>query len=509
MKKSLFAGLTILDAGEPLSEDNGAFTGVDRERTDRLLRIGAKTHRHTGLNGLNNPAAAPSATVIASAGTIASDLAISLGYTLEDADGGETMISPVAVVSSAPPLAAPQFVPSAAADYTAGELLVNTYFYALTFTDGEGGETALGPSVSVERAPGFEKARVQLSHLNHEMAEVGAVGWRLYRAVGGGTFNLLATGDASESTFTDDGTHSLDCSTHPPAGELNTTNGISSLLVVLPSGVQTGAEFINVYATVTGDFGGGSLLEQFPVSSAGATAWFPSLELDESSPPPVNLSIGGAHQIDPDTELLDWHWKRPVASSAALGSGEKGDVRLATDSGRLYAVLAPSASAASPVEWVRVGSAASLTASAASGNPGAVLDVSKLVFVGSGASASIKDLGGGGAQVTIAVPQGGTPLTVFGSGSAVAGAETANTGKLEFIGSGGVNVKESSPGGGTAKVIVEGMGAALRDQGMAVMVLKTSEKGAARPTWAKQVTWFCKEKPTNMAEFDIWIEEGP
>lgn len=677
MKKSLFAGLTILEPGEGLSTDNGAFIGVDRETIDHLLEIGAKTHRHTGLSGLENPTAPASAGVVASGGTLAAGLGISVGYTLEDSNGGETMLSPVAAVSTQNPLSGPTAAPSGAFNSAAGSLLVNTYFYAVSWTDGEGGETPVGPAVTVERPPSFASGRIILTQLNFGMAAAGAKGWRLYRATGGGTYNLLATGGPATSEFIDDGNQSLDCDTHPRGEEENTTLGVSSLLVTIPSGVQAGTAFINLYASLTGDFSGGSFLGQYPVSSAGHVVAFSTLELSAASPPATNHSIGGAHQIDPETELLNFHWKGPVAGSGSLGSGTLGDVRLTTRDGSLWAVLG--ASAVNPTQWVRIasGAAAAVTgsaqlwtpivttgikqlsftsfekvaggadeqqvqsaesytggcyvtwrisqanrglgiglnadpetnaaytsidyflntnntgqviirengvevgtfgtyvagdtfaityngrkvrywkngeilrevtravgsplfldswwnseqggkitevnfgpmavappafaASAASGSPGSVVDVEKLTFVGSGnVSVKVAKPNPGEAQVTVTGTGGGAGgVAVFGSGSAVAPAETPGATKIELIGSGGVNVKESSPGGGVAKAVIEGQAATLGDKGVGVMMLKTSEKGAPRPGGFKMVIWYCKEKPTNMAEFDQWIEEGP
>jgi hypothetical protein len=338
MKLSLFAGLTILEPGESLSTNNGSFTARDRETIDRLLEVGAKTHRHNGNPGLLNPGEAPEAVVLASAGTIGPGLSISVGYTWEDEQGGETMLSPVTVVSTPGAMPAPQFVPSGVADYSGGSLMVNTYFYAITYTDGEGGETSIGPAVTVERQPGFASGQVNLSQLSFNMEAVGAVGWRLYRATGGGTYNLLATGDVSEDTFTDDGTHSLDCDTHPPAVESNTTNGSNSLEVTLPSAIS--GTFVNVYASISGDFNGGAFLGQYPLASAGAVVTYPALNFLPVSPPPVNLAIGGAHQIDPDTELIDWHWKRPVQEFSELPSEEEGteegDVRIVITEGKAY-----------------------------------------------------------------------------------------------------------------------------------------------------------------------------
>jgi Collagen triple helix repeat (20 copies) len=363
MEKSLFAGLTILDPGEGLSTDDGAFVNADRRVIDHLLEVGAKTHRHTGLNGLASPSAPASAAIIGSGGTLAAGLGISVGYTLEDDVGGETMLSPVTTLTTLPALSEPTAAPSGVADYGGGALDVDTYYYALTFSDGEGGETPLGPAVGVERVPGFASGRVTLTQLSFGVEAAGAVGWRLYRAIGGGSFDLLTTGGVGQDEFVDDGTTSADCDVHPP--QENSTAGVSTLLVSLPVAVSSAA-FINLYASITGDFSGGSFLGRYPVASAGNLVAFPAFELSTASPPSVNLSIGGAHQIDPDTELLDWHWKRPVGASSTLPSGVLGDVRLSTGNGGLYAVL--DASAGGPADWVRIGSAAG--GAGASGAPG-------------------------------------------------------------------------------------------------------------------------------------------
>lgn len=348
MRKTIFAGLLVPEPGESINEDNGSFF-TDRDTIDHLLEVGAKTHRHNGLNGLATPITAPGASILASGGTIPAGESITLGYTLEDATRGETMLSEVAVVSTPPPIQAPQAAPSGSFASDHGSLLVNTYFYALTYTDGEGGETPLGPARQVERPPGFASGHIEVSNLTFGLEAAGASGWRLYRATGGASYNLLAAGGLGEDTFDDDGSKSLDCSAHPPAGELNTTSGINQLRVELPSELPEEVAFINLYATVSGDFTGGSFLTRVPVASAGGVMVFSSLELGTDSPPDVNLSIGGAHKIDPDTEILDWHWKRPVATFAELpGEAEEGDVRIVLDEDAAYVW--------SGTEWVPIGS---------------------------------------------------------------------------------------------------------------------------------------------------------
>jgi hypothetical protein len=91
---------------------------------------------------------------------------------------------------------------------------------------------------------------------------------------------------------------------------------------------------LRLYASPDGTFEGGSLLAEYGLADAGTEQTFATLTLLLTDPPPVSLSIPGASKIDPDTELVDWHWKRPVANAAALpADAEEGDVRIALDTG--------------------------------------------------------------------------------------------------------------------------------------------------------------------------------
>lgn len=506
MRKTQFAGLTVLDDDESIISDGAAFIGRDRDVIDRMLQLGAKTHRHTGTSGLSNPEQGGlDADVVASGGTLSADLSVTVGFTLEDSDGGETLISPTVTVATQEPLDVPLFAPVGVADYTSGELQVDTYYYGVTYSDGEGGETPLGPTVDVERAPGYANARVLLSGLSEGMATASAANWRLYRAVGGGEFCFLASGTGD--TYTDTGTVSVLCDIQPPADEINTTGGTSTLLIALPSGGLTDATFINLYASEDGDFQGPSLLGQYPISSGGVTVSFTDLEPLDFQPPDANLSIGGAHLIDPDTELLEWHWKRPVAGSAALGSGYLGDVRLDTDEGDIYMMLtSPSGS-----DWTRlqtggggggsgvkvkdegttvltlaetlnfVGSG--VTATNAGGGVvtvtipggggagvgtvhtvedslgGLVEEPEHLIFEGFGDGAFVVDEGGGSARIYTGGP--GTIYTVGAGPSGVAvdeGGQVSNPIALHFAGSGGINVAVDDLGGGVAEVLIGASG---------------------------------------------------
>lgn len=377
MQKTLFAGLTVLSPDDSLLSDDGAFIGRDRETIDRFLEIGAKTHRHNGLPGLHNPQLElQDVAAVPSGGTIAGDTSFTFGYSLLDAEGGETLLSPTSVVTTPPALEQPLYAPTAQIDYASGALLADTYYYLLTFLDSEGGETPPGAWVSVEREPGFANARVLLSGLSAGVIGGSAQGWRLYRAIGGGTFDYLSSGGVTD-TYIDNGTTTPQCDIHPPPDEVNTTNQINQLRVKLPSaGMIDGASTFRLYGTNTGVFLGDVLLGTYPASSAGQTVFFSSFSPDPGAPPDRNHSIGGASKIDPDTDILDWHWKRPVAGSAMLPSGSLGDVRLTTNDGNLWAVLQPSAFGSAG--WVHIGSAAG---GSGGGGGGGSLDIySELQF---------------------------------------------------------------------------------------------------------------------------------
>lgn len=666
MQKTAFAGLTELDVSESILEDNGAFTGRDRETIDRFLQIGAKTHRHDGSAGLSNPTNAPSGAVVASGGTIAADLNLNIGYTAQDEQRGETILSPVATVSTPGPLTEPQHAPSAEVKYDAGNLTQDNYYYGISYVDAEGGETPLGPVVIATRQPGNANARVRLSHINDGMAGAGATAWRLYRQRAGGVFAFLASGTSAE--YLDEGNVSPVCDINPPNDNFNTTNSVNTLTVTLPSkaNLPSGTAYINLYLSQSGSFTGQTFLEQFPVASAGQTIVYRSLELQDDQPPDVNTSIGGASKITL-SEIEGLQWKAPVSGSANLGSGEKGDVKLVTSTGQIYGVLVTTASAAS--QWTNLASGGTsstpglvglwtpevttgvkqitptsfekstvtaeegqvysaesytggcyltfrvsqtnkglgfglnvdpktdsgfagidyflnctaagtvlirengtevgtfgsyvtgdtfaityngrkvrywkngevlrevsrsigeplfldswwnnqggkvtevnfgpmassppaLVASGASGVPGAVNDVEKLTFAGSGIAVKTTKTTAGEANILIGPPT--ERLRVTASGGSVNEVET-----LEVAGSGGIRLEETSPASKNAKVLVEGDRAKLGQEGVGTIRITTAEKGIPRPNTFRTYIWFCKVKPTNMAEFDIWIEEGP
>jgi hypothetical protein len=298
MEKTLFAGLTVLEPDESINTDNGAYIGRDRRTIDRALELGAKTHRHTGLPGLSNPLQELAATIVPSAGAIDASRTFSIAYTVEDSEGGETLLSPPVVVSTPAPFDPPFVAPTAEIDYSAGSLLTDTYYYAMSYVDGAGGETPIGPSVAVEREPGYPNARVVFTGLDDGLAAASATGWRLYRAVGGGDYHLLAEG--TTDGYTDSGADTVNCDIEPLADDVNTTNGTSSLILHLPSADQyvTPADAVNIYISEDGNFVGDVLENTYPVASAGTprsstgTGSGPSRTMRRSRHPPISATYG-------------------------------------------------------------------------------------------------------------------------------------------------------------------------------------------------------------------------
>lgn len=293
MRKTTFAGLTVLDPGEPLTTDGGSFLNRNPEITDHFLSL-IKTHRHDGADPLADPVDAATLTTDATGGTLPPDVTVTAVYTLLDDQGGETLPSPVAAVTTASPVDPPQEAPTAIVDYTAGTLTADVYAYVLTLTDDLGGETTAGPVARVVRDPGSPTAQIALSGLTAVVAaSPGATGWRLYRAKGSGDFDFLTAGVGD--AFTDDGTTPLDCGVTPP--DANTTNGANQVTLNVPV-LPAGAVAFRIYVSTTGDFTSPSLLgtTRLP-AEAGVDIVLGSIVTEDGAPPDVSTSIGGSALI--------------------------------------------------------------------------------------------------------------------------------------------------------------------------------------------------------------------
>ncbi len=304
MSRTAFAGLEQLAPGAPLSTDGYAFQDTDRAIIDRLLRLGAVTHRHDGHAALANPNLAPTLTTADSGGSIPAGQLIYVTYTLTDADGGESLgVAPASIVTPGG-FGTPSAAPGAAISYAAGTLLAGNFSYGITVTDGLGGETALGPTVEAIVNAGFPNAEVTLSGLVAAMdsASGGAVGasWRLWRSQGGGPRYLIGTGTAD--TFTDNGVAG-DCTVSPPL--VGTTHGANTISVTVPGGQPVGVVNFSIYVTLDGSFTSPALLGTYPAADLGVAQTFTAITPSRGAPPVSSTCFPGANPVDAVTQLVN------------------------------------------------------------------------------------------------------------------------------------------------------------------------------------------------------------
>lgn len=397
MNKTPFAGLTVLAPGESIQTDNASFVRENPAITDHFLEIGAVTHRHDAHAALADPVLAPSGTVFSTGGSIGPDISISLGYTLLDADGGETTLSPVDVISTDAPYEDPTSALEAVVSYASGSLGVNTFYYAITLTDGLGGETATGPVLSVDREPGSDVASITLFGLTDDFPVNDAVAWRLYRAVGGGALGYLASGTVD--SFTDSGGTCVDCGQAPP--NVNRTNRAQSFHAQVPSsGFSSGAVAFNLYGSLDGSFGGDCRLGTFPLASGDTQLVFTALSFLDGNPPDVSTSVRGASRINAD-DLAGLTWNQPVASSGELPStsGVRGVARIALAESLAYAALGASGGLAGGAGWFPLPASIGV-----SDGDNDIPFSSELVFVG--ASGARVDVSASGAATMVRVAGG-------------------------------------------------------------------------------------------------------
>lgn len=329
-----FAGLTVPEPGEGVGVDGGGFLHRNPLVTDHLLRIGAQTHRHDAHDALEDPTVALAATVAPTGGALPAGITVYGAYTLIDAEGGETLPSPVAMVTLDDAEEPPDAPTALLETGLGGVLTVGAYSYVMTWLDAAGGETTPSEPVVVDREPGPASARIVLS----DLTPPAGLTYRIYRAKDGDDdFDLLASG--SGATFTDDGTTPLDCGTNPPT--VNTTNSTSLVEFEIDAAIPDGAVAWRLYVSADGDFTSPALFGAAERALDALVVEVDRLELDVGAPPFIATAIAGAHQIDPETEILGFTWRAPVDTTGDLPTGSgvtnrDGDVRLVLADGSLH-----------------------------------------------------------------------------------------------------------------------------------------------------------------------------
>lgn len=464
MHKTTFAGLTELDSGDSIAVDGASFTQRNPSITDYYLRIGALTHRHDAHPKLPDPTGTPTVTFYTAGGQIPGSTDVHVAYTLTDADGGETRMSSAAMATSPNTPNAPDQAPAAVFGSGAGTLPVGQFAYAITLNDAGGGETVLSPAAFLQRPAGYASGETLLTGLRANVDGTLFVSWNLWRAQDGGGFQVIASGTAD--SFTDTGLNCTDASRTPP-GDMTGVLGSNLLGVVLPTAIDdpsiaSGTQ-INLYLSPDGSFTNPCFYASYPISSGGASIAIPQLIVLNGAPPVVSLATQGAQKINPDTDMLDFPWKRPVATTADLpttGNGD-GDIREVKQT-RLLWTWHASSSSWEAVEGGGGGGGGgsftleSFTASGGDGSEAAITGV--LGFAGaSGIGVHIEDLGGGSGIVWITQGSGGadtdpvaTILVRDASGT------SSQASSVEFLGASGTVARVTDLGGGSGLVTIVG-----------------------------------------------------
>ena len=313
MEQTIFAGLSTLEPGDALFDNGAAFTDRNIRTIDSLLQLGTVTHVHDAHPALPAPTVAPTVVANPTGGNVPANTTVYFGLTAIDSLGGETNIGPLGSAATPSSFGTPTLAPNAVADYSGGSLPIGQYYYAVTLTDGMGGETEIGPYVSLPRDPGFASGQIILSGLTTIMhSEALATGWRIYRSVNGGQFALLGSGGAANDTIIDTGFLCVDCTIQPPT--VSTTSQTASFTVHVPP-LGSAAVSWRLYGGVSPPFGSPS----FVGAGAGSGAvdfTVTNIGFGLGSPPPVSLSKPGANKINPATDMQD-----PATAALALGSG--------------------------------------------------------------------------------------------------------------------------------------------------------------------------------------------
>lgn len=329
-----FAGLTVLDPGETLSTNGYSFQSVNPRIIDYLLRLGATLHHHDGAAPLDAPTD-ELVPVLAAGGSIGADRDLFLTYTLLDATGGETLAAPAAQITTPGPIPAPTSGPTVAIDYTAGSLVIGTYYYVLTYTDGSGGETTKSPYAAVVREAGHANGRVMFTNLNVGMP-TGAAGWRLYKSTANQQYRFIGEGTSADATFIDDGLVCADCTGQPPT--FNKTGGGNALTVPVPT-LPAEASGFRLYGSDSGAFTNPAFLGQWPDTQTDPLSLL-TFNPGTGAPPVLPTAVGGAAKIEATTDINNIavvagspRWKPPVANAAALPAtgNTAADVRVTLD----------------------------------------------------------------------------------------------------------------------------------------------------------------------------------
>lgn len=295
-------GFTRLVAGENFQQDGYKYTSEDRDLIDRLLYLGAESHRHTGAAGDPETPGVLGVSVNTTAGSLPAGSRIYYKHTLVDSDGFESAPSDEVFVDTLGPVAEPS-APILTVQSTGGSLLPGQYYYVLTaHTAVNTNETkALHPTyITVPLGTATNTITLTLP-----TRPAGASGFNIYRKKPGSSrYDFLAS-TASISTYVDDGSVEEDCNRVVPArNSTNSTNSVVANIGTVPVGYTW-----KLYRTLMAGFYDGSLLHHVVEETSEGSGIITGTYLDlglgtlAGKPPTTSQIVNAPPQVDLESEV--------------------------------------------------------------------------------------------------------------------------------------------------------------------------------------------------------------
>lgn len=260
-------GLNTLGPGDSMADDGFKFSDGDIQLIDRLLQLAVEGHHHTGEAAVDNtPASPPTLYLTTTGGGLPSSTRFFYRFTLVDAQGNETLPSPVVFQDT--PIAVPDPAAPSLSYLSSGGLLdPGNYSYVLSaYTTATTLESRAANSAYITVAIPTSVGRVSI-----EMPPLpsGATGFNIYRkAPNGARYQYLDS--TTGTTYIDDGSVAPDCDRSLPA--INTTNNTSIITITYPGStpvVPVGFTW-KIYRTTNPNNWANSLLHHV-VETTGAT----------------------------------------------------------------------------------------------------------------------------------------------------------------------------------------------------------------------------------------------
>ncbi len=338
---SQFYGLQKLGPGESFSLNDQAFTRSNIDKIDRMF-YQSLNHEHSGNSlAINDPDSSLEVALSLTGGNIPAGQTVRYKFAWVDPYGSESAASPEVLVTTPPPIEAPD-APALSLTSTGGVLLQGNYFYRLSAYEGANtNETTAGGAVYFTIPSGTANILTLTLPTLPSMAD----GFNVYRrSPGEVVYSYLTSIDMTVATppssWDDDGSISVNPNRQPT--NINMTNSSNSVTVTIPGATPTVPENYTwkVYRTYTAGNWASSLVhwvvEETSEGSGiitpeytdigGATSTSSPLSLSEfvDSPGKVDLTDGAnVDGILPPTyiaQLVEVNFAFPGTLSVQTGS---------------------------------------------------------------------------------------------------------------------------------------------------------------------------------------------